>query len=336
MSTSERRDGSQVVPCTVGHVTDFYRRYPGEPVTFYTRVEAMLALPGYRLRVHVPEGLIVGDYWGPSGPGHSAAQVLADGAARDLYWIVRTPLPAGTRHEYQVRATVGATDRDAALESVAVATVETKRRGDDDGGVGGLSSVSESVEVAVKARGEYLKHLPAIYDADELMGRLLMLFESFWAPIDGQVDNLALYFDPRLTPPDFLPWLASWLSLVLDERWPEEKRRRLLHAAASLYRRRGTKEALVEYLEIYTDATARIIERRANDFRLGSRARLGAGLALGRGNLPHTFEVALTLPRPDGSEAERKALEQDRRRIEAIIRMEKPVHTAFTLQIESR
>src|SRR5262249_20365856 len=70
----------------------------------------------------------------------------------------------------------------------------------------------------------------------EVMARFLMLFESFWAPIEGQIDNLPLYFDPAFTPLKLLPWLASWVDLTLDDHWPEAKRRQLLRAAVSLYR----------------------------------------------------------------------------------------------------
>jgi hypothetical protein len=45
----------------IAHAADFYRRYPGEIVTLFTRVEAHRALPGFTLRIAVPEGLIPGD-----------------------------------------------------------------------------------------------------------------------------------------------------------------------------------------------------------------------------------------------------------------------------------
>jgi phage tail-like protein len=166
-----------------------------------------------------------------------------------------------------------------------------------------------------------------------------MLFESFWGPIEKQIDNEALYFDPRMTPPDFLPWLASWLNLVLDGRLPEERQRRLIQSAVSLYRRRGSKQGLIDYLQIYTGGQADIVEHRAKDFRLGPEARLGPGIALGKGNQPHAFTVALRLPpdtSPAGDEDGRARQEAERRRtIEAIIEAEKPAHTVYTLRIET-
>ena len=147
--------------------------------------------------------------------------------------------------------------------------------------------------------------------------------------------DIPAYFDPGLAPPQFLPWLASWLNLTLDENWPEFKRRRLLCSAASLFRRRGTKAALQEYLEIYTGVHAQIIEYRAVDLRLGAGARLRSRVALGRGNVPGVFNVQLSLPAIDAKDSARKErLEAERLHvIKSIIEAEKPAHTSYRLDI---
>ena len=141
---------------------------------------------------------------------------------------------------------------------------------------------AESVEILVVGKGRYMRYLPRIYqEQDELMGRFVMLFESFWAPIESQIDVMPLYFDPALTPLKLLPWLATWVDLALDDHWPEAKRRQLLKAAVGLYRKRGTRRGLQEYLEIYTGAQVQISEHGAHNFLLGPEARLGPGVALG-------------------------------------------------------
>jgi phage tail-like protein len=331
--SSERQEA--ISGLAIGHVADFYRRYPGETVTFYTRVDVEATLPGFTLRVVLPPGMVLADY--QDLVGETLPRITLHEGANSLIWDVERKPGAATRYEYRVRATVTPIQQDTVLESRAVVVAET----------GGGSSLqeTETVAVAVSAQGRYLEHLPALYREDEFMGRFLMLFESFWAPIDGQIDSLSHYFDPQMTPPEFLPWLASWINLVLDERWPVEKRRRLLGAAVGLYRKRGTRQGLEEYLEIYTGTRPQIIEHRAHNFRLGQGARLGPGIALGRGNEPHTFTVVLRLPPPAGAipaGAEEMTpagggwqmrQEQVRRRIEAIIEAEKPAHAGYTLRI---
>jgi phage tail-like protein len=329
--TKTERDDHALPPLRVDHVADFYRRYPGDLVTFYTRIGVQQPVTGLTLQVSLPAGLILGDYQAPPELGAPLPVVAFDDGRRHLIWNVAGELPAGTSWEYRVQAQVAPTKHDLTLESRALVSVQ-----------GGDREAEERVAVAVLAKGRYLNHLPALYQADELMGRFLMLFESFWGPIEEQIDNEALYFDPRMAPPDFLPWLASWLNLVLDGRLPEERQRRLIQAAVSLYRRRGSKQGLIDYLEIYTGGKADVVEHRAKDFRLGPEARLGPGIALGKGNQPHAFTVTLHLPpvaSPAGDEKdedERARQEADlRRTIEAIIEAEKPAHTVYTLRIEA-
>jgi len=342
MTGTERSPRKNPAPVTVSHVVDFYRRYPGEAVTFHTRVEVREPVPGFTLRITLPPGLILEDYRALADPGGALPWITLDDGTQNVIWKVEGKVEAPARFEYQVAARVASTQhrfgsglpsaqaqgtpQDLVLESRAVVSSEAA----------GEALDSETVAVAVSAQGRYLKHLPAIYRDDELMGRFLMLFESFWAPIEQQIDSLFLYFDPRLTPPELLPWLASWIDLVLDERWPEERRRLVLRSAAALYRKRGTRQGLEEYLEIYTGAKAQIVEHRAHNFRLGSEARLGPAIALGRGNVPHTFTVLLRLPPVSlvGEEKEHAWHRERRRKIEAIIEAEKPAHTSYALHIE--
>jgi phage tail-like protein len=200
---------------------------------------------------------------------------------------------------------------------------------------------SQALSIAVSLKARYLKHLPGIYESDELVSRLLMLCESFWEPIEQQITQIHYYLDARMTPAALLPWLASWADWVMDERWPEAQQRQLVQALVSLYRRRGTPRGLREMLALYTGLdpasdAIQILEHRASNLVLGPAACLGPGVALGTRNVPHTFSVRLRLPRlrPGKSPAEAEREEARRRRIiEDIIEMEKPAHTRCALQI---
>ena len=316
---------------TVAHVADFTHRYPGELVTFFTCVDVQKSLSDLTLRVSLPKELELDGHQAPPEMAGIAPHVEvghgeASPRANYLVWSFKGRLPAGTRYEYQTRARIAHMRQDASLESLATVT-------NSEHGI----LAEETMTVSVWTKGRYLRHLPEIYEQDELVARFLMLFESFWAPIETQIDNIRHYFDPGMTPDGFLPWLASWLGLELDERMSTERRRQLIRSAVSLYRRRGTRQALQEHLEIYTGGQAQIVEHRANDFRLGPDARLGPGIALGRDNMPHTFTVILYLPPISASaedEDEQARRESARRRsIEAIIEMGKPAHTGYKLII---
>jgi phage tail-like protein len=66
----------------------------------------------------------------------------------------------------------------------------------------------------VQQMSHLLNYLPSIYRDDEFMEKFLLIFESILNPIVNTVDNLALYFDPGLTP-EPASWLASWVGLAL-------------------------------------------------------------------------------------------------------------------------
>jgi phage tail-like protein len=314
---------------TLDHVPDFHSRYPGEQVVLFTRVTAHRVLAGATLRVYLPKALTLERYRMLSDVPDVTAYIEVDDQQNDIVtWSFDSGLPAGACIECQVVTRVAPVPRDVDIESRAVLV-------DSDFEV--LSE--EASVVTVRAKGDYLRLLPEFYEEDEFMGRFLMLFESFWGPIERQVDTTHAYINPQMTPSQFLPWLASWLNLTLDERLPEDRQRQLLRAAVPLYRRRGTRQGLKDYLEIYTGGEAHIIEHRAKDFRLGLAARLGPGIALGQTNVPHTFTVTLRLPPvevgEEASEEEIAARTAERRRvIRSIIDTEKPAHTGYNLVLE--
>ena len=305
-------------PVAVSHVADFYHRYPGETLVFYTCIGVQESVSDLTVRILIPEGLEMVAYQPPSDLPEASPHLETEGKTRYLVWSLEGELEPGTRYEYQSEVKVEPVMRHTILEGKASVSDSAYK-----------VLAEECVSVAIWAKGRYLRYLPELYEQDELMGRLLMLFESFWAPIETQVGAISDYLEPRTTPKAFVPWLASWLGLELDERLAEERQRELIRAAIRLHRRRGTKSALQEYLEIYTGGRVQIVEHRAVDFSLGTEGRLGLGVALGTGNHPHTFTVTLNLPADSPSEEGRV-----RQAVEALIDAEKPAHTDYTLIVE--
>ena len=185
--------------------------------------------------------------------------------------------------------------------------------------------VAISERAALGQRSSYLKYLPAIYSDSDFMGRFLMIFESVLKPIQNVVDNVAYHFDPALTPQEFLPWLASWVDVVLDESWPLERRRALVSSAVELYQWRGTKRGMREYLRVYTGVEPQITEEFGG-FPLNDNSRLGLNTALGS-DQHNVFTVTLELDDPDSLNVHH---------IKTIIEAEKPAHAAYRLEIKKR
>lgn len=189
-------------------------------------------------------------------------------------------------------------------------------------------------------RPAYLDYLPAIYEeslipteisydghsfpADPFFNRYLSGLEQSHAPLRVLLNNLHRLYNPDETPADFLPWLATWLALTLDETWPELKRRRLIREGARLYQWRGTRRGLSEFLRIYTGVTPQIEDQPFQGMRLGPATRLGNENARLGNIAPHTFVVILSVP-----EGVRVSEEVVRR----IIESQAPAHTTYQLRI---
>lgn len=91
--------------------------------------------------------------------------------------------------------------------------------------------------------------------------RLLAPAEGALHDVDERSAARAVLVNPRGTPSAALDWLASFAGLVLDQRWPQEAQRTLIAEAYTLFRRRGTKQALIRTLAIYLGYDPTLIER---------------------------------------------------------------------------
>ncbi|MFO7567699.1 MAG: phage tail protein [Enhygromyxa sp.] len=110
-----------------------------------------------------------------------------------------------------------------------------------------------------------LARLPKVFSRDPAAAEFLW---RFLAPFDGALADVELrtvlrhaLLHPQSSPEPFLPWLASLLGLVLDQRWPVAARREAIAEAAWLFRFRGTLPGLKRMLELYLgDGRVEIIE----------------------------------------------------------------------------
>lgn len=310
----------------LAHVPDFYNRYPGEELCFHTCVLPGKNAAGAVLSVMLPPGLQLIEHGGSELDPACRVFVRDLEAGQVVDCHLNPEAVSENPFEINVRTRVLNPGREVFL----VSTAELR---DSQGEL----LASESARVMVRLSGSYMKHLPEIYHDSDFMGRFMMLFESFWKPISQQIDQVDAYFDPDLTPSDFLPWLGSWLGVTWDETLPEDRKRSLLHNAIALYQRRGTRGALEDYLKIYTGGQVEIIEHRAQNFVLGQGTRLGAAVALGKQNLPHTFTVNVKVDEQEIARMDARDPSRNQKayfqKLEAIIETRKPAHTAFRLNL---
>ena len=187
------------------------------------------------------------------------------------------------------------------------------------------------MRVGVAARS-WLEYLPGLYQTQNGLGRsflegFLWPFQQVWTGIEEKLDDLQRYFHPYETPAEFLPWLASWLALALDQDWPEQKKRILVRRAVQLYKLRGTVRGLKLFLQIFTDVEPEIYENQwpFDGFQVGLISTTGIDTVLIHPvERAHCFTVTLPMPLAETSI-------DLIRKIHAIIRAERPAHTNYYL-----
>ncbi|MFD3542783.1 phage tail protein I [Streptomyces sp. NPDC058662] len=162
--------------------------------------------------------------------------------------------------------------------------------------------------------------LPALYADDDFAQRFTAGLDTVLAPVFATLDNLPAYFDPRLAPADFLPWLASWVGVVDDARWPVELRREAVARAVELHRRRGTRRGLVDALRLVLGVSAEV----SGDGGATWSRTAGADLP------PPADEEALVRvwATPGGG-----APAVDADRVRALVRTLCPVHTVCRVEV---
>lgn len=199
-------------------------------------------------------------------------------------------------------------------------------------GPGALCAVDETVELVVSRRS-LLHWLPQVYQKTDsptgshFLRDFLWVFDHIFADLQRHIDGLHRYFDPLETPPEFLPWLATWVALAIDQDWPEEKKRKLIQQAIGIYGFRGTVRGLKLFLSIFTGVEPKLFENQwpYEGFRVG-RTVIGVdSIVLPPVNKAHCFMVEVPAAFTD-------ARDETILKIHDIIRMEKPAHATYYLR----
>ncbi len=211
----------------------------------------------------------------------------------------------------------------------------------------------------------YLQHLPQIFrtgggpGGTQFLGRFLKIFEALLsgrddarpegekvAGLEERIAGFPAYLDPLLTPVDdpdaepaltseFLDYLARWVGLMLDQNWTLAQKREWQRRIVPLYKRRGTRDGLAEYLAMFIGNQASIDEPPGG-FVLGwlptgekGTSTLGVDTFIA-GAPAYFFRVRINYG--FGAEPFEIATWRNiRKGTRAIVDIEKPAHTYYTL-----
>jgi phage tail-like protein len=137
------------------------------------------------------------------------------------------------------------------------------------------------------APGWLVEQLPRALSDDPFTRQFLRIFEDVAESVRRNVIAFEHDLDVALGPMEFVRWMGGWLALTAPASLSEPRQRELVAAAGAMWRRRGTKPAVVRLLEAVTASTVEIDDgggvfeeggappnRKAVVVRLESRGKL--------------------------------------------------------------
>lgn len=105
--------------------------------------------------------------------------------------------------------------------------------------------------------------LPALFQDDEVALAFTAGLDELLTPIFLTLDAMESYVDPWLAPPDYLAWIAEWVSSPWDESLDDLGQRRLVAGSADLLGWAGTAKGLAALVEMHAGVTPEIEESGA-------------------------------------------------------------------------
>lgn len=107
-------------------------------------------------------------------------------------------------------------------------------------------------------RESWISYLPEIYqreDKNQFFERFLAIYQTMYEELNEKIREFPYLMDVDYANQEFLEWLAKWIGIAESYVWSAEQLRRLLKNAVKLYKLRGTRQAITEFVKLYTNGT---------------------------------------------------------------------------------
>jgi hypothetical protein len=172
-----------------------------------------------------------------------------------------------------------------------------------------------------KSRPEEWRDLQFQPGLEEILGGAVLQGTS-----EQLLDGIERYFDPG---PDYLPdpRKVADHDLNLRDDWTDDHKRKFIAKAVQLYRLRGTKAGVTQFVQTFTGGPPVEILEESTEFQLGVHSRIGVDTIID-GGMPFFFRVKLTSSDP-------LSFQKQHDMVTALINLQKPAHTDFSLEVET-
>ena len=108
----------------------------------------------------------------------------------------------------------------------------------------------------------WLEDLPELYQVQDsgFLKSYLAIFQTIYEEMEAEIESSTHNYAPRLAPPEFLRWLASWYCIREQNLWSEEQLRVLLAHARELYQSMGTRWSVEFLCGLYLGEPVQVVE----------------------------------------------------------------------------
>lgn len=159
--------------------------------------------------------------------------------------------------------------------------------------------------------------LPGIYFEDDFAQRFTQGLDSVVSSLLSTLDNLESYFDPDLSPADFIQWLSGWVGLAGEPSESLEGRREMIKRAVEIYRSRGTVKGLTDHIALAFGVVPEIRETGGVSTSSTSRSALPGS---------EEGELVVIMRVPDPAAFNRNGLD-------GFVRANKPAHLPHRIEV---
>lgn len=154
-----------------------------------------------------------------------------------------------------------------------------------------ISSLSD-IQIFFPARS-WIRYLPEIYQKEDKNGfleRFLAIFQTIYEDFSDRIREVSWQFDPDIAGGQYLSWLARWMDVAESYIWSEDQLRQLLKKGMALFKKRGTRQGVIEFVSLYTGERPYVVENHQIQYIRDEKRRRET---LGRlyGNTPFSFTV---------------------------------------------
>ena len=112
-------------------------------------------------------------------------------------------------------------------------------------------------------RRTWMQHLPEVYrstDKSMFLERYLAIFQTLNEELNTAIRDVPLRLDVDLASTEVLESLAGWIDVTNSYIWSESQLRQLLKNAVDTYKRRGTGQAILDLVRLYTGGEVHLVE----------------------------------------------------------------------------